>query len=61
LHRVKKLKGSPECEGCVWKMTCLALEVAPCTVTQYDLNELHKIYPPETVRRIIKDILSPYK
>lgn len=46
------------CEDCPWKMTCLGVQTAPCTVQNLDLNELYKFFPAETVKRLIQNIFE---
>jgi hypothetical protein len=47
-------RGDPGCEDCDFKMQCLSLQVAPCTVQHLDLIELYKIYSHETVLKLIR-------
>ena len=48
--------GDPGCEDCDFKMQCLSMQVAPCTVQHLDLIELYKIYSHETVLKLIRSM-----
>ena len=56
LPKVPIKRGDPGCDDCDFKMMCLALETAPCTVQHLDIMELYAIYSHETVLRLIKSM-----